>query len=849
MRLWRKVSGLLKDQNSIWIASLSRRTALRNPDIEAAVIKATSHDEFSMNMKNVDRVFRWLRLSPTNLKPFIWAISIRTEKTRSWVVAIKVLILMHGLYSTRLPCVQRIGRLTFDLSNFEDGHSKTSEMQGINEFIRAYFAFLDQKSYYLFMELEEKRSMVNLDDNMVVHNLENEEKDNYTMVQDLVLIQKLQTLLDMLLETKPLSGSAIVPLVLEAMDCVVTEIFDVYSRIRHGIARVLSRINSVGKVEATMALKIMKRANIQAEELSLYFEFNRDIGVRNAEICPTVDQIPEEEIKELEELINGVSDKSEKIDETDQAIAIHENLGEKKDSASKLMTIITDRWETFDEEHGGCSSIDKMSKIDALVKRICFCLIVATSLGVMIFGSSVEAKAQEFHQCNHGHGHHHHHDHGGQGHHHHESSEVKQRKLLEELAEEEDLKLYGFGSHDNMDDHHHHHHHDGHGVKDLTGLGLWVSAMGCSLLVSLASLICLILLPLIFIQGKPSKAVVDSLALFGAGAMLGDAFLHQLPHAFGGGHSHSHDDHVEYDHLHDHSSHSHAHSLEDLSIGLSILAGIVLFLIVEKLVRYVEDFSGGVNERSHGHHHHHHMHFTKLKDDNDADDDLQELSQVKGGSLSEKAAGGSGVDVVSSESPSGEKPNEGAILRKRNTGSSAAEDNTALDAANCSTKSTSIGEEQAKPRSSLVFGYLNLFSDGVHNFTDGMALGSAFLLYGSVGGWSRTLFLLAHELPQEIGDFGILVRSGFSVSKALFFNFLSALLALAGTAMALTLGQDSGHSSLIEGFTAGGFIYISVAGVLAEMNNSGRTTLVNTVIQLISLVSGMAVALCISLVE
>ncbi|KAH0681876.1 hypothetical protein KY289_019628 [Solanum tuberosum] len=54
-------------------------------------------------------------------------------------------------------------------------------------------------------------------------------------------------------------------------------------------------------------------------------------------------------------------------------------------------------------------------------------------------------------------------------------------------------------------------------------------------------------------------------------------------------------------------------------------------------------------------------------------------------------------------------------------------------------------------------------------------------------------------------------------------------------ALTLTLGQDSGHSSLIEGFAAGGFIYISVAGVLAEMNNSGRTTLVNTVIQLILL--------------
>ncbi|KAK8958157.1 IAA-alanine resistance protein 1 [Platanthera guangdongensis] len=102
------------------------------------------------------------------------------------------------------------------------------------------------------------------------------------------------------------------------------------------------------------------------------------------------------------------------------------------------------------------------------------------------------------------------------------------------------------------------------------------------------------------------------------------------------------------------------------------------------------------------------------------------------------------------------------------------------------------------PSSNLVFGYLNLFSDGVHNFTDGMALGSAFLLHGPVGGWSRTLFLLAHELPQEVGDFGILVRSGFSVSKALFFNFLSALVALSGTALALVLGKDPGQSSLIE---------------------------------------------------
>ncbi|XP_024988124.1 IAA-alanine resistance protein 1 isoform X3 [Cynara cardunculus var. scolymus] len=411
------------------------------------------------------------------------------------------------------------------------------------------------------------------------------------------------------------------------------------------------------------------------------------------------------------------------------------------------------------------------------------------------------------------------------------------KKLPEELAEEEDLRLEYVSHHDHDHDHYH------GGGSELTSVGLWIHAMGCSLLVSLASLVCLILLPLIFFQGKPSKALVDALAVFGAGAMLGDAFLHQLPHAFGGGHSHSHDNHVDdvHQHIasgHDHS-HSHSHSIEDLSVGLSILFGIVVFLFVEKVVRYVEDMSGGVNSWGHGHHHHHKS--ESLKDSKGDDDNSEEDGSTS--ETSEKIA-----EIASGESLKSEKQSESSHLRKRNTSTNVVADKIDSGAENGpkSNIKSSIEKEPAQS-STLVFGYLNLFSDGVHNFTDGMALGSAFLLYGSVGGWSRTLFLLAHELPQEIGDFGILVRSGFSVFKALFFNFLSALVALAGTALALLWGQDPGQSSLIEGFTAGGFIYIAV-GVMAEMNN-GSSSLKNTAIQLSCLVLGMSVALFISLVE
>lgn len=428
------------------------------------------------------------------------------------------------------------------------------------------------------------------------------------------------------------------------------------------------------------------------------------------------------------------------------------------------------------------------------------------------------------HQCDHGH---HHHDH-----------QQKEKKMLlpEELAEEEDMRLYGFGPY---------YGHDHDGDSQLLGLALWVNALGCSLLVSLASLICLVLLPVIFIQGKPSKAVVDSLAVFGAGAMLGDAFLHQLPHAFGGEHSHSHDHHENQAH-HVHvgcEQHSHSHSLQDLSVGISVLAGIVLFLLVEKIVRYIEEKSGEANSWGHGHHHHHHKSSKKLKDN----DDL-------GKTQSQPSNGTEGVvsDEVSEDSLNEDNlAQHGTLLRRRKTTSVDGDHKSDVDAADGSSSDikSSKKKEPVQSASNLVFGYLNLFSDGVHNFTDGMALGSAFLLYGSVGGWSRTMFLLAHELPQEVGDFGILVRSGFSVSKALFFNFLSALVALAGTAMALLLGQDPVQSSLIEGFTAGGFIYIAVAGVLAEMNSNGNSALKTTAVQLTSLILGMSVALFISLVE
>jgi zinc and cadmium transporter len=77
------------------------------------------------------------------------------------------------------------------------------------------------------------------------------------------------------------------------------------------------------------------------------------------------------------------------------------------------------------------------------------------------------------------------------------------------------------------------------------------------------------------------------------------------------------------------------------------------------------------------------------------------------------------------------------------------------------------------------FVYLNVIGDGIHNLIDGMIIGASFLINIQTG-LAATIAVFFHELPQEIGDFGVLVYGGFTRHKALFFNFLSALTAILG---------------------------------------------------------------------
>ncbi|GBR77503.1 zinc transporter [Candidatus Termititenax dinenymphae] len=116
------------------------------------------------------------------------------------------------------------------------------------------------------------------------------------------------------------------------------------------------------------------------------------------------------------------------------------------------------------------------------------------------------------------------------------------------------------------------------------------------------------------------------------------------------------------------------------------------------------------------------------------------------------------------------------------------------------------------------FSYVSLFGDAAHNFIDGLIIGGSFFINPALG-WITTLTILTHEIPQELGDFGILLYGGLSKAKALLFNFLSALTAVAGTLLGFVFAAYSEpFTGLLLPFTAGGFFYIAASDLIPELH-------------------------------
>jgi len=145
------------------------------------------------------------------------------------------------------------------------------------------------------------------------------------------------------------------------------------------------------------------------------------------------------------------------------------------------------------------------------------------------------------------------------------------------------------------------------------------------------------------------------------------------------------------------------------------------------------------------------------------------------------------------------------------------------------------------------FAIMNLIGDGVHNFLDGLIIGASYLVSIPTG-IASTVAVSLHEIPQEIGDFGVLIYGGFSKRKALMLNFASAMTAVVGAVIALILNQ---YIENIEFFliplAVGGFIYIAGSDLIPELHKEFTTR--KSLLQLVTFLAGVLIMIALLFVE
>ncbi len=114
------------------------------------------------------------------------------------------------------------------------------------------------------------------------------------------------------------------------------------------------------------------------------------------------------------------------------------------------------------------------------------------------------------------------------------------------------------------------------------------------------------------------------------------------------------------------------------------------------------------------------------------------------------------------------------------------------------------------------FAYMNLFGESVHNFIDGLLIAASFLINLQTG-IATTIAVALHEIPQELGDFGVLIHGGFTKFKAILYNFLSAIFAIIGGILGFLIhSQAEPIINFLVPIAAGGFLYVAATDLIPE---------------------------------
>lgn len=376
---------------------------------------------------------------------------------------------------------------------------------------------------------------------------------------------------------------------------------------------------------------------------------------------------------------------------------------------------------------------------------------------------------------------------------------------------------------------------------------IWLYSSLAVLLISICGIGALIIIPLM--QKRFYKPLIQFLVALAVGTLAGDAFLHLLPHAMGADGHHG-DDH-----------HSH---LANTWKGLVAMLGLTFFFFMERLI-FV---AGKWRKNQQKHNTVTHAHVQIYDDIGERRNSTQCMDRYNDSPFCYKdilpdPSTKTDLQLKNSRSPTFEKLETNQNLSEGDTISTPCIETKMLPhehedirvivrehATDHHGHSHKHGHVHSAPQDYSSVAWMVIMGDGLHNFTDGMAIGAAFAS-GVAGGFSTTVAVFCHELPHELGDFAMLLKAGMSIKQALFYNLLSSGLCILGNFVGLYLGNTESANQWVFAAAAGTFIYIALVDMIPELSSAheDEENLIQYFLHLSGLLIGVAIMTVIALYE
>lgn len=367
---------------------------------------------------------------------------------------------------------------------------------------------------------------------------------------------------------------------------------------------------------------------------------------------------------------------------------------------------------------------------------------------------------------------------------------------------------------------------------------VWGYSIIAVVIISLVGLLGVAVIPIM--QKVFYNHLLQFLVALAVGALSGDALLHLFPHAFGdGSHKHGSDDsHVEESRL-------------GVMKGLVGLLAIYVFFVMERLVTL---FTNSKRKQKKKKLEEHKVHFNNT---NGGESPRSPSEPDCGTTMLRIHPSGKALENYAVESHKGECK----LLMSDNT-----DDQNNVDSKHSNPEDEedshskvldfSHGHSHSRcktmPQTVAAIAWMVILGDGIHNFSDGLAVGAAFS-NSITGGISTSIAVFCHELPHEIGDFAVLLRAGMTVKQAIIYNCVSSVLGFGGMLIGVLVGNFGSAPLWIFACIGGVFIYIAFVDMLPELTalgtKKGENPFFHLILQLCGLVVGSGIMFLIAIFE